>query len=92
MAETFNVEQREAEDRFVIEVDGKLAYLEYMNRATMIVFPHTEVPEGLEGRGVGKALAEAALTWAKAQEKKIVPTCPFVAGYIKRHPEYHDGT
>ncbi len=78
--------QNEKESRF--EVEGKIAYLEYMERSTMIVFPHTEVPDEMEGQGIGKLLVVTALDWAKKKEKRIVPTCPFVASYIGRHPEY----
>ncbi|MCI4668524.1 MAG: N-acetyltransferase [Bacteroidia bacterium] len=76
------------ESRFVIEAEGHVAFLEYVERTSMIVFPHTVVPTELEGIGYGKMLAEAALGWAKEKGKKIVPTCPFVASYIRRHPEY----
>jgi len=29
-----------------------------------------------------------ALEAAREQGKQVVPLCPFVAAYIKRHPEY----
>lgn len=82
------VVQNHDQNRFEINLEGKTALLEYMERQTTIVFPHTEVPKELEGRGLGKQLAEAALAWAKGKNKSIVPICPFVASYIRRHPEY----
>ncbi len=54
----------------------------------MIVFTHTEVPEALEGHGIAAKLAHTALEHARAQRLTVVPLCPFVASYIRRHAEY----
>jgi len=51
---------------------------------------HTEVPDAIEGRGVGSALARTALNDARANGLTVVPSCPFVSAYIKRHPAYLD--
>ena len=53
-------------------------------------FTHTEVPDALEGRGIGKRLVKAALDDARAQGLKVVPVCPFVKHYIENHPETQD--
>jgi hypothetical protein len=49
---------------------------------------HTEVPAELEGHGIGGRLAKAGLEFARQENLKVVPSCPFVAAYIRRHPEY----
>jgi predicted GNAT family acetyltransferase len=49
---------------------------------------HTEVPDALEGQGYGAALAKAALSYAKDEGMKVIPSCPFVSTYVRRHPEY----
>ncbi|MEP7028866.1 MAG: GNAT family N-acetyltransferase, partial [Candidatus Eisenbacteria bacterium] len=49
-----------------------------------------EVPEALAGRGVANALARHALEAARARGLHVVPLCPFVASYIRRHDEYAD--
>jgi predicted GNAT family acetyltransferase len=49
---------------------------------------HTEVPDALEGQGYGSALAKAVLTYAKDGGVKIIPSCPFMTEYLRRHPEY----
>ena len=66
------------------------AFAEYRLLASGILFPHTLVPEALEGRGIAKAMAEAALGFARERGLKVMPTCTFFAGYIARHPEHHD--
>jgi predicted GNAT family acetyltransferase len=80
-----------AAHRFEISIDGRSARVEYHLRDQQtIVFTHTEVPAELQGRGLAPKLAKAALDHARAANLKVIPICPFVAGYIDRHPEYGD--
>jgi predicted GNAT family acetyltransferase len=76
--------------RFETMVDGHLAIAEYRLPEGSILFSHTDVPEMIEGRGVAKALAKAALASARERGLKVIPLCTFFAGYIKRHPEEQD--
>lgn len=76
--------------RFELALEGHLAVLEYTQRDEKIIFTHTAVPAELGGRGLGGALARAGLEFARAEGKKVVPLCSFVAGYITKHPEYAD--
>lgn len=77
-----------AAGRFEARVDGQLAYTAYHRSPGTITFTHTEVPPALEGHGIGAALARAALEHARAEGLRVVPLCPFIAAYIRRHPEY----
>jgi predicted GNAT family acetyltransferase len=76
--------------RFEVPHGDMIAVLEYQLVPGRIVFTHTGVPKELEGRGVGGALARAALEYARSQDLAVRPVCPFVAAYIARHPEYAD--
>jgi uncharacterized protein len=76
--------------RFEVRVEDDVAYAEYRRLESGILFPHTEVPRAFEGRGVGGKIVRTALDWARSEGQKVMPTCPFVAGYIQKHPEYHD--
>lgn len=82
------VEDNEAARRFEARVDGQLAIAAYRRAGETIVFTHTEVPDALAGRGIGSRLAHTALEQARAQGLAVVPRCPFIASYIRRHPEY----
>ena len=84
------VSHNEGAHRYELEVDGQLAIAEYRLRPGRISFTHTEVPDALEGRGIGKRLVKAALDGARAQGLKVVPACPFVKHYIETHPEERD--
>jgi predicted GNAT family acetyltransferase len=83
-----DVRNNEAENRFEVELNGQLAQTKYIRRGQKILFTHTEVPPALEGQGVGNALARASLDYAKREGLRVVPLCPFVAAFIKRHKEY----
>jgi predicted GNAT family acetyltransferase len=76
--------------RFEINVDGNIAFSGYLRTGDRLTIRHTEVPKALEGRGIGSALARGLLDLARTQKLKVKPLCPFVAGYIKKHPEYAD--
>jgi predicted GNAT family acetyltransferase len=82
------VQNNTAANRFEVELDGTLATIEYMLDGDTITFTHTKVPEALEGRGIASRMAHAALEYARTQYLKVVPICPFVASYIRRHQEY----
>ena len=56
----------------------------------LIVFIHTEIDDAFEGRGLGSILVRAALDAARSRGLAVRPDCPFVRGYIARHPEYLD--
>jgi predicted GNAT family acetyltransferase len=71
-------------------VDGKLARLVYELRGDAIVLTHAEVHPSIEGRGIGSQVVRAALDDARARGLRVVPRCPFVHAYIRRHPEYRD--
>lgn len=83
-----SITNNEGKKRFEADVNGQIAYLEYMPAGQNIVLSHTEVPETLEGQGIGGRLVKEALETIKSNGQKIIIVCPFVAAYIKRHPEY----
>lgn len=79
-----------AEERFEMEVEGKLAYLTYRREDGALYLLHTDVPRELEGNGLGSRLVRHALDAARAEGVDVVPLCPFVGAYVRRHPEYGD--
>ena len=88
---TLEVRNNPERRRFEIEVNGRFAVAEYMIvNNERIIFTHTEVHPELEGNGLASVLAKHAFAHARAHHYKIMPLCPYMAGYMKRHPEYHD--
>jgi len=82
------VRRNEAAHRFEATLGKKIAKIDYAQFNGRINLRHTEVPEEYRGQGIATDLAKAALEYARAEKLQVVPTCPFVSTYIKRHPEY----
>ena len=74
--------------RFELLADGQVAVLEYVLAGSRLRLMHTEVPPELRGRKYGDVLARAGLEHARANHLKVVPFCPFVRAFLKRHHEY----
>jgi len=88
---TYDVRNNEKQSQYETTVDGHVAYTAYdLEDPNRIVFTHTVVPEELAGRGVAGAIVKFALDDARARKLTVVPQCPYVAAYIKKHPEYED--
>jgi len=78
--------------RYDAALDGsQVGFAQYRFHGETIVFTHTEVADEFEGRGFSGKLAAGALDDARRQSLDVVPLCPFIAGYIARHPEYEEG-
>ncbi len=76
--------------QFELRSGGSLGFLQYQQFDNHLILIHTEVPHELEGKGIGAALAKAGLEYARQNQYKVIPSCPFVQSYLKRHPEYQD--
>jgi predicted GNAT family acetyltransferase len=77
--------------RFIATADGEPAgFIVYRLRPGLLALIHTEVEERFEGHGIGGRLARFALDQARAEGLAVLPFCPFVNDWMKRHPEYTD--
>lgn len=74
--------------QFEVKIDGLLAKVEYMMGGNKIFLTHTEVPPALEGQGIAAALVERVLEIVEERKLKMVPLCPYVATYLRKHPEW----
>lgn len=79
-----------AAERFELHVGGELCVLNYRLTADKLVIYHTEVPQHLEGRGLAARMTRAALDFARSQNLKVEPRCPYTAAFLQKHPEYGD--
>lgn len=80
-----------AGERYEIRVDGEPAgFLQYRLRPGLIELVHTEIDEEFEGRGLGSRLISFALDDARDRGLAVLPFCPFVNDYIRRHRRYAD--
>lgn len=76
--------------QFEYHLNGEVARLEYRFYKRDIAMMHTVVPDSMKGQGVASALAAHAFEFAKSKNKKVMVYCPFVAKYVKKHPELRE--
>lgn len=87
----YKVKHNREEHRFEVNERGSIAIVEYQlleNRVMKIY--HTEVPEPVQGQGIGSALVKEAIDYAWKHHYQVLPTCPFAREYLFKHPEYKD--
>jgi len=82
------VQNNADQQRIETYVEGMLSKIDYQVEDGRIYYYHTEVPPEQEGRGIASTMAEFALEYARQKGLGVVPLCPFVEAYIRRHPEY----
>jgi predicted GNAT family acetyltransferase len=85
-----NVRHNPSERRFEAEIGGHLAVAEYALDGDRMTFTHTLVPPELRGKGLAEKLVRAGLAEARAQGRRVVPACSYVAAFIERHAEFKD--
>ena len=85
--EELKVIHNEAENRFEIWIGDSLSKLDYMRDGNTIVMTHVGVPYELRNRGIAGRLTQTALDYAEKNSLRVVPMCPYVGAYIRRHPE-----
>ncbi len=86
--DAIQIKHLEDQRKFQTEIEEKKGFVEYLQVGKRIIFTHTEVDPALEGQGIASQLARHALEYAREKEFEVMPLCPYIAGYIKRHPEY----
>lgn len=86
------IRNNEKKNRFEYQVDGHTAVADYiLTKDNRIVLTHTEVPKSMEGQGIGSKLAKTAFAYAKEHELKVMPLCPFMASFVRRHHDEYAG-
>jgi len=68
--------------------DGAAAVAYYAEKDGRIELRHTEVPSEYGGQGIGTRLAHAVFETLRAEGRRVIATCPFMAAYAARNPLY----
>lgn len=77
--------------RFYVEIDGSIASLDYVRVDDRTLdLRSTFVPEALRGRGIAGEIVKFALEHARREGLRVIPTCSYVAGTIRRNPSFAD--
>ena len=62
----------------------------YAREGDLIALQHTEVPPALEGQGIARRLVQAVLDDVRARGLTVIPNCPYVRSFLRKHPSYRD--
>ncbi|WP_295845443.1 GNAT family N-acetyltransferase [Tardiphaga sp.] len=84
------VHDDKANDRFVLDVGGTVAFANYRLAGDRVIITHTETPPALRGQGIASRLVAGALELIRADGHKVVAGCSFVSDYLDQHPEVAD--
>ncbi|MGD2133829.1 MAG: GNAT family N-acetyltransferase [Maricaulaceae bacterium] len=84
-------EDGETGGRWVAIVDGHEAQAVYSRvNDQLVIIDHTDVPDALRGRSVGKALISRAVEDARAESFQVIPLCPFAKALFDKTPDWAD--
>jgi hypothetical protein len=84
------IHENEKKRRFEAQVGEHTAVMYRYYSEDSLVITHTLVPDELAGQGLAGYMTRTVLDGARERGLSVVPICPYVAAYIKRHPEYQD--
>jgi len=88
-AERVELKKNTELSRYEVWLDGqRVGFAEYLRQDDVVVMPHTETDPAFGGRGLAGRLVDFALRDIDAQGLRVEPSCWFVAGYIRRNPQY----
>ncbi|MBU2113938.1 MAG: N-acetyltransferase [Gammaproteobacteria bacterium] len=80
---TQQVLHQSEQQRFVLQLDGVEAVLDYQVNGSSINFHHTFVPPAFRGKGLAETLVRHGLTWAKQQQYQISASCWYVQKFLR---------
>lgn len=88
------IQHKQADGKGVFFIGEEGAFLAEMvysvAGAGKIIIEHTEVSDELRGQNIGYKLVEAAVDFARKNQLKIIPLCPFANAVFKKKPEFKD--
>lgn len=86
-----SVQHDPAARRFTVTASSGTAVLAYSPAgADLVELYSTYVPPADRGRGIAALLVQAAVTYARAEGLRIIPSCWYVAQWLRHHPEHAD--
>ena len=56
----------------------------------VLIADHTFVDPTYRGQGIGKLLVDKLADYARENQKKIHPICPYIVNLFKKYDEYND--
>ena len=89
--EDISISKNESAGRYELRLgDRRVGLADFYRSGDVVVIPHTETSPEFGGRGLASRLVRYCLDDIREQRLRVEPACPFVAAYIRAHPEYAD--
>lgn len=86
-----DVRRNDRRGRFELwDGDDVVGRLYFHDRGRRRIFVHIELDEDQEGKGFASALTRGALDETRSEGRPVVPRCPYVNRWIRRHDDYAD--
>ena len=87
-----HLDQSASKGVFFVEENGeRLARMTFSKAGDhLIIIDHTEVSDALRGKNVGKQLVTGAVAYARKNNLKILPLCPFAKSVFEKVTEFQD--
>jgi len=76
--------------RYELHDAGVIGFTRYRLAEDKVVFIHTEVDEAYSGQGLASKLARFALDDVRSSGRRIVPLCPYIASWLRKHHDFDD--
>jgi len=89
-ANQYIVTLNEADLRFEVPTSDGIAYIDYRWSGEILLLLYIFVPVSFRGKGISSVLLEHVLNYAKEKKVKIKVFCPYIAKYIRMHPEHQE--
>ncbi len=84
------VKHDEKSEKFYIDIEGVKVHLDYSLRGDKIDLYHTYTPPHLRGRGLAGKVVEFAFNYAKENNLRVIPSCPFIPYFLEKNPQYNE--
>ncbi|MCG2621880.1 N-acetyltransferase [Arthrobacter sp. I2-34] len=76
--------------RYELHDGGVIGFTKYRLGEGKVIFIHTEVDDAYSGQGLASKLARYALDDVRASGRRIVPLCPYIASWLRKHHDFDD--
>jgi predicted GNAT family acetyltransferase len=83
---------KESDNQFYIgeTAENPSAQIVFEIRENILTILSTEVSASFQGQGIGQLLVAYAVDYARNNQLKIIPVCPYAIKQFEKHPEYSD--
>jgi uncharacterized protein len=89
-ASQYIVTLNETDFRFEVPTKDGTAYIDYRWSGEILLLLYIFVPVSFRGKGISSVLLEHVLNYAREKKVKIKVFCPYIAKYIRMHPQHQD--